>query len=281
MKELKRVLDRLYNEMNSEQKINNDPVSFPHKFSKEKDIEIAAFISSCFAFGKVNKIIETLGNVFRKMRYEPYFYLVESDRYDIFRDFKGFKYRFVNDEALSVFFNSLGKILRDRGRLIDLAGGDILETAKSIYTEIMANADNPLLIKKSNLIPDISKGSPCKRLNLFFRWMVRKDNVDFGLWSDKIKPSSLIIPLDTHILRISRRLGFTNRKNSRLKTAMEITDCLRKFSPDDPVKYDFSLCHTGIQGICNSDVKKASCFLCNLQPFCIEGKIKEKNYSED
>ena len=280
-KDFKKVLDKLYIEMNSLEKVGNDPVSFPHKFKEEKDIEISAFISACFAFGNVSKILETLEKIFNKMNFEPYYYLVSGTKEDILNDFNGFVYRFVDENSITEFLYSLGSLLKKYGRLIEFAEENAIQTAENIFKGINSFADNPLLIKKSNLLPDITKKSPCKRLNLFFRWMVRKDNVDFGLWSDKIKPSNLIIPLDTHILRISNRLGFTQRKNSSLKTAIEITDSLKKFNPSDPVKYDFSLCHTGIQGICNADIKKAKCSLCALQPFCIEGKMKKKILSED
>ncbi len=281
MKELKKVLDRLYNEMNSEQRITNDPVSFPHKFLKEKDIEVAAFISACFAFGNVNKILETLSKIFMIMDFEPYLYLISVSQSDLQRDFRGFVYRFVDEKAIVEFLSSIGKYLSEKGRLVEMVEDGVFQTSLNIHRTLMAYSENNYALKKSNLIPDISKGSPCKRLNLFFRWMVRKDNVDFGLWSERIKPSSLIIPLDTHILKISRRLGFTKRKNSSLKTAMEITDYLRQLDPDDPVKYDFSLCHTGIQGICNKDISRARCNICYLQPFCVEGKMKKKNHSED
>ncbi len=280
-KDFKKILDKLYIEMNSLEKVGKDPVSFPHKFEKEKDIEISAFISACFAFGNVNKIIETLERIFNTMNYEPYYYLKTSTKKDILKDFKGFVYRFVNENSIGEFLYSLGILLKKHGRLIDFAEENAIKTAENIFNGINSFADNPDLIKKSNLLPDITKKSPCKRLNLFFRWMVRKDNVDFGLWSGKLKPSQLIIPLDTHILRISKRLGFTKRKNSSLKTAIEITENLKQFNPSDPVKYDFSLCHTGIQGICNADINKAKCTFCSLQPCCIEGKMKKKILAED
>ncbi|BBB33087.1 conserved hypothetical protein [Thermotomaculum hydrothermale] len=275
-KEFKVVLDKLYNEMNSIEKVKNDPVSFPHKFKDEKDIEVSAFISACFAFGSVKKILETLDKIFKTMNFEPYHYLKNIDKKGIKEDFRGFVYRFVDENSIIEFLNSLSSVLKRKGRLIDLAEKNIIQTAENIFLEINSFADYPDLIKKSNLLPDIRKKSPCKRLNLFFRWMVRKDNVDFGLWRDKIKPSQLIIPLDTHILRISKRLGLTDRRDSSLKTALDISNSLKKFNPQDPIRYDFSLCHTGIQGICNADVSKAKCNLCSLQPFCIEGKMKEK-----
>ncbi len=275
---LKAILEKLYSEMNSLDKVKRDPVSFPHKFEKEEDIEISSFVSACFAFGKVDKILETLEKIFSTMDYSPHLYLKSSSYRDIKRDFSGFVYRFVDEESVSDFLFGLSDIVRNGG-LYNLVSDNIFDTAENIYKEIFSYSKNPSALKKSNLLCDIRKRSACKRLNLFFRWMVRKDNVDFGLWQRKIKPDKLIIPLDTHILRIAGRLGLTKNKNSSLKTAIDITESLKFFDENDPVKYDFSLCHTGIQGICNADVEKAKCNVCYLKEFCIEGKIKANKFN--
>ena len=111
------------------------------------------------------------------------------------------------------------------------------------------------------LFPSPDKGSACKRPNLFLRWMVRTQDVDFGIW-DRIPPSKLIIPLDTHIAKIARCIGLTKRTSSDWKTAKEITDSLKKFDPEDPLKYDFALCHHGISGLCKGGKSESSCSSC-------------------
>ena len=105
------------------------------------------------------------------------------------------------------------------------------------------------------------KGSACKRMNLFLRWMVRKNDIDMGIW-DRISPAKLIIPLDTHISRISRCLGLTGRTASDWKTAKQITESLMKLDPEDPLKYDFALCHQGISGLCKGSKSSESCSQC-------------------
>ncbi len=279
-KGFKLILEKLYKEMNNLEKVKKDPVSFPHKFNREEDIEISAFISACFAFGRVDKILETLEKIFLKMENSPWDYLKTSSRSDIENDFKGFVYRFVDEKAIAEFLKGLSGIVK-KGGLYIFIEDNIFDTASTIYQTLFYFAEDTNALKKSNLLCDIKKKSACKRLNLFFRWMVRRDNVDFGLWQKKIKPDNLVIPLDTHILRISGRLGLTHRKDSSLKTAVDITESLKLYHKYDPVRYDFSLCHTGIQGICNKDIKKAKCSLCYLKEYCIEGKMKEKNLSED
>jgi uncharacterized protein (TIGR02757 family) len=104
-------------------------------------------------------------------------------------------------------------------------------------------------------------GSTCKRQNLFLRWMVRDRDIDFGIWRD-IPTNKLVIPLDTHIMKISQCLGFTKRTSADWKTAVEITESLRRFDPDDPLKYDFALCHHGISGLCKGRKGRASCREC-------------------
>ena len=278
MSGLKDILEKLYNEMNTDGREKKDPVRFPHMFKDSRDIELSAFISACFAFGKVEKILETLNYIFSVMEFSPYLYLKSSTYSDIENDFQGFVYRFVNEQAITEFLFVISLIAKNGG-FFRLVGENPVDTAENIYLFFTENSKNKEALLKSNLLCDISKKSACKRLNLFFRWMVRKDNVDFGLWQGKIKPSDLIIPLDTHILRIAGRLGLTKRRNSSLKTAIDITESLKFFDKNDPVKYDFSLCHTGIQGICNADVEKAKCNVCYLKEFCIEGKIKANKFN--
>jgi len=113
------------------------------------------------------------------------------------------------------------------------------------------------------LFPSPENGSACKRMNLFLRWMVRTKDIDLGVWN-KIHPSKLIIPLDTHIARISRCLGLTKRKAPDWKTAKEITESLKKLDPDDPLKYDFALCHQGISGLCKGERSKDTCASCAI-----------------
>jgi uncharacterized protein (TIGR02757 family) len=119
-------------------------------------------------------------------------------------------------------------------------------------------------IKPAGLLqffPSPAQGSACKRVNLFLRWMIRDRDIDLGIWRD-IPKNKLVIPLDTHIARISRCLGFTSRNSQDWKMALEITGALKRFDPEDPLKYDFALCHHGISGVCKGRDNRAACMDC-------------------
>ncbi|HSE64208.1 MAG TPA: DUF2400 family protein, partial [Thermoanaerobaculia bacterium] len=119
--------------------------------------------------------------------------------------------------------------------------------------------------------PSPSSGSACKRWNLYLRWMVRKDAMDFGLWR-AIPTSRLVIPTDTHVHRVARRLGLTRRKSADWKTAREITDRLARLDPQDPVRYDYALCNLGTIGVCRPELAASLCADCPLCEACPAGR---------
>jgi uncharacterized protein (TIGR02757 family) len=123
-----------------------------------------------------------------------------------------------------------------------------------------------------HLLPDASRGAACKRLLLYLRWMVRRDDVDLGAWEGIVPPSALVIPLDTHVSRLSRLLGLTCRADLSWRTAEEITASLRRLSPEDPVRYDFALCHLGMSGACPARRSAERCRACPLAPACPTGR---------
>jgi hypothetical protein len=128
--------------------------------------------------------------------------------------------------------------------------------------------------------PDPASGSACKRWNLYLRWMVRKDALDFGLWPG-IPASRLVIPTDTHVHRVARRLGLTRRKAADWKTAREITDRLARFDPEDPVRYDYALCRIGEEGICRPELALSRCGECPLGPACPTGRRRLRGLRND
>lgn len=270
-KKMKKILDTLYLEMNSLEKIYPDPVFFVHRFKNEEDVEIAALISGLFAFGKVDLILKNLELIFSKMQNSPYLYLKNTTYSKIQQDFKGFCYRFVNEQGMTEFLYSLSQIVKKHGSLKDLLiKNQLIDSLDNIRTHLLKYSKSEEKLLKTNLIADLKKGSPAKRWMLFSRWMVRKDNVDIGLWNELLSPKNLIIPLDTHILRIGGYLNFTNRKNSSMKTALEITESLKKIDKEDPVKYDFAICHLGIRNFCTVKKDTRLCKKCPLSPFCKE-----------
>lgn len=242
----KKVLDDLYIKYNKREFVHPDPLEFLYDFEDINDREIVALIASSLAYGRVNQILKSISLVLKTMGESPYQYIKNSD-YDIFMgDFKNFKHRFTTDKELSLMFCGIKNVITKYENLYNAFSesfsndNDIILVITSFRNKIMDSCNC------SSLLPIPDKGSACKRLNLFLRWMVRKDQVDPGGW-DFIPASELIVPLDTHMYNICSKLGFTNRKQADFKTALEITQSFKKIVPEDPVKYDFALTRLGIR----------------------------------
>jgi len=233
-----------------------DPLEFPHRFTNIYDIEIAAFIASVFAYGSVKQIINTLDRIFDLIDNEPFKFVTNYNYGKDKNVFKGIKHRFYTESDIAALFAGLNKVYKEYGSLNYLfllyyfPKAENIKGALSFFsknlTEIIENETGVNSNGVKFMFPDPLKGSACKRQNLFLRWMVRNDELDFGLWKE-ISTSKLIIPVDTHIARISRRLNLTKRKIVSWKMAEEITNNLKKFDADDPVKFDFALCHIGMR----------------------------------
>jgi len=271
---LQKTLDTFYNEYNFKERLRHDPIEFPHRYSRPEDIEIAGFIASCFAYGKVGlfkpvveKILEAAG------KHPARFFANFSIRKDA-RHFKDVSYRFNKEKDIICLAYLLRGVLDEWGSLRNLfyhhydSGHEDIKIALSGFVNFFLNINTSAVYGSnvkppglSQIFPHPEKGSACKRINLFLRWMVRTKDIDLGIW-DRIPPSKLIIPLDIHISRISRCLGFTQRKASDWRAAKEITEILKKYDPLDPLKYDFALCHQGISGLCKGEKSQAVCSSC-------------------
>jgi len=235
--------------------ISPDPVEFPHKFNGKKNIEISAFISSVFAYGTVRQILNTLEKVHQIMGDEPHRFVLNYDFEKDAEKFDGIVHRFFSPNDIAVLFHILNRVYREYRSLRYLfllyhfEGEPNIKLALSRFSKNLLNIG----MEKSELtpglkfmFPDPKRGSACKRMNLFLRWMVRKDKVDFGLWKE-ISPAQLVIPVDTHIAKICKDLKLAKSKTANWKMAEEITENLKKFSRTDPVKYDFAICHIGMR----------------------------------
>jgi len=254
---LKEKLEYHYKAFNFTQ-IEPDPLQFPHIYKDEKDIEVMAFISSVFAYGTVAQIINTLNKIVGIMNNQPHKFIINADMRNLKDKLEGMKHRFYNENDIRFFFLALKKVYEKHGSLKNLflrgyrEKEPNLKSSISAFSKEMLNTTNSVnnLKELSNglkfMFPLPEKGSACKRMNLFLRWMVRKDELDFGLWNE-IPAGKLIIPVDTHIAKIARNLKLTSRKVVSWKMAEEITENLKKYDPDDPVKYDFALCHIGMR----------------------------------
>jgi uncharacterized protein (TIGR02757 family) len=257
-------LDSLVDKYKTPDFIPNDPLRFPYRYKETKDIEIMAFIAAMMAQGKRTKIVENLEKLEKLIDNDPYNFIYNFD-YEThsprFATFQHFAYRNILGTEIVCIIYLLKQVLHKYGSLkaLFLEGLDInkhknVKQALIHFTNVIfsmeppPNVDmNPIPGTVKALLPSPERGSACKRLNMFLRWIVRKDNVDLGLWTE-VPTSMLLIPLDFHVSKISRELGLTSRKQDDWKTAEEITDRLREFDPNDPSKYDFAIFGTGIAG---------------------------------
>tara|TARA_Y100001970_G_scaffold144399_1_gene177336 strand:- start:738 stop:1511 length:774 start_codon:yes stop_codon:yes gene_type:complete len=246
-KDLKEFLEEKYLKYNNKNFIEFDPIKIPHSFTKKEDIEISAFLTSIISWGNRKMIIKNAKDLMNKMDLSPYDFIINSNQKDI--QSIDFCHRTFNSMDLHFFIKSLKNIYKNHGGLekifsVNYENKWLFKNIKSLK-EIFFSIDHPIRTKKH--ISDPSKGSACKRINMFLRWMVRKDThgIDFGIWN-KISPSKLSCPLDIHTHRIGRKLGLIKSKQSDIKTLKELDIKLRKFDEKDPVKYDYALFSIGI-----------------------------------
>jgi len=245
----KEILDNLAEKYNNKGFIAADPISIPHRFKKKEDIEISGFLAASIAWGNRRSIIKSAEKMMALMGNEPYRFVTEAKGKEL-KPLTNFVHRTFNSSDLLFFVESLKNIYQNYGGL------------ENVFTEGYHNKNNiigaiqhfRLIFMKTEHekrsekhISDVSKNSAAKRINMYLRWMVRKDNkcVDFGLWQ-KIPMSELLIPLDVHCATTARRMGLLTRKQHDLKSVMEISEKLRLFRPYDPVYYDYALFGAGI-----------------------------------
>ena len=259
MVNLRDKLEELYNSFNFDKAIKQDPIKFPKKYNKPLDIEVSAFIASAFAYGNIKCFCNFLEELFKIMGKNPSDFIIHFKPEWLIEKLK-IKYRFSSVLDIVALLFILQRMLKKVSSLEiyfnqpDSANNSTISKVSNFVKEAL-NIDLTPVYRKNvktkgllHFFPKPEKGSPCKRINLFLRWMVRSQDIDFGLWKT-IKPSELIIPLDVHVLRVSKRIGLTKRNVQNLKTALEITESLKKLSPSDPLKYDFVLCHGDINNL--------------------------------
>jgi uncharacterized protein (TIGR02757 family) len=224
-----------------------DPIQIPHSFSAKEDIEISAFLVSILSWGQRKTIINKSKELMARMDRSPFAFVSGASESEL-KQLEGFVHRTFQHDDLLAFVSALRRIYQSRGLekamtdfIIELGMQEGLSRFKtSFFTE---NA-KPRSLKH---LPDPMSGSAAKRLNMFLRWMVRSNEreVDFGLWKS-ISPAQLYLPLDVHTSNIARKLGLLERKQDDWRAVEELTDFLRKFDPNDPVKYDFALFGLGV-----------------------------------
>jgi uncharacterized protein (TIGR02757 family) len=252
---LKKTLDELYDNYLSEFRNSpadffikrRDPILFPHRYSGFLDIEAAAFLAATFAYGNVTSLCAFVERLLGMLGPSPAAFLRQGPRAVDSLAAHNLYYRLHKSDEILSLLHMLARVYADHGSLYNTYEKtyDSHSTTKENMIRFVGTlrdlAGTPLRF----LVPSPEDGSTCKRLNLFMRWMVRRDGIDFGLW-ETIPPSSLVIPADTHIGRTAYRLGWIKTPSLTWQKAEAITAALRRFDPDDPTRYDFSLCHESI-----------------------------------
>jgi len=270
-----------------ERYLENDPVSIPRKFHRRDDREIGAFIASALAYGRATIIKKSLKGLFARMPDGPAAFVRNFELSRDLHRLEGFVHRFHKGKDVAWLCLIL-KGMIERGGSIegffmegfrredpDIERALNVFGARALSPELLsAGMAEPVPSTVSYFFPRPEKGSACKRLCMFLRWMCRQDDgVDLGLWS-QIPPSKLVIPLDTHVARISRLIGLTERVSPDWKTALAVTESLKRYDPEDPLRFDFLLAHLGISEGCTGSYGKA-CSSCPLSHHCRSGKKRD------
>ena len=247
------VLEALYADYNRRAYISPDPLEFLYRYDSRADREVVGLIASSLAYGRVASILASVGRIMTVLGSSPADALADCDEGVLCGRLGGFVHRFTESCEMAKFLYGIGRALREHGSLENLFclgwGEEAVDSGESVLWA-MDRFSRSLLryagLSVSHLLPCSSRGSACKRLALYIRWMVRKDDVDPGGW-ERVLPADILVPLDTHMFRIATGLGFVTRKNADGKAALEATECFRAINPEDPVKYDFALTRFGIR----------------------------------
>ena len=249
--ELLELLEHLHDKYNRVEFIEPDPISVPHLFTERHDREIAGLLASTIAWGNRKAIVKSARRMMQYMDYAPADFVSKASEGDL-RHLQTYVHRTFNGQDFTDFILCMRHIIERWGGIGEFFEQSYLAThdmalVLSRFRREFFSCEHSTHCEKH--LSSIDKGAACKRLNMYLRWFVRRDNrgVDFGLWQ-KIPMSALYLPLDVHTGNMGRALGLLSRKQSDWKATVEITDSLRTFDADDPVRYDFSLFGAGIDG---------------------------------
>lgn len=249
--DIKLLLDESFDKYNNVNFIEDDPISIPHSFEKKEDIEISGFIAATIAWGNRKMIINNAKKFIQFMDNSPFDFVINHKDNEL-EKLRPLVHRTFNGEDLIFFVKSLKNIYRNYGGLEKVFSSENnIKDCLSMFYEIFFSIEHAQRTQRQ--LANVAAGSAAKRLNMFLRWMVRHDNrgVDFGLWKN-ISPADLFMPLDVHSASTARLLELLTRKQNDWKAVVELTNNLKKFDANDPVKYDFALFGIGV----NKNVKK-------------------------
>jgi uncharacterized protein (TIGR02757 family) len=254
----------------------SDPLEFPHRFQEPVDREVVGLVASSLAYGNVKIIRRSVERVLSPLGRNPGSRVTRTDAKEMLRELRGFRHRWTRARDVACLFTFAGRMIEERGSIGaffaesyvegDMAGSLRRFSERAIALDHGGLYRSRALPKDAGVrffFPNPVTGA-AKRLNMYLRWMARPDDgVDLGLWRF-VPTRDLVIPLDTHIFRIGRHLGWTSRKTPGFRTALDITRSLARFDPEDPVKYDFALSRLGILEGCPRHLRARDCELCAL-----------------
>lgn len=254
---LKALFEKAYLDFHNLRERKRDPVQFAYRYDTPADKEIVAFISALLSYGSVTQILSSIEKALLPLGRSPAQYLKNNSLSGLW---DGFQHRFTQGVDLEMIGYFLKEIIAEFGSIescfVDCPSKSL--EARLVFfvnrfwkSSFISQFQKPLQKRSRNLkylLSDPQRGSACKRLNLFLRWVVRPaDGIDLGIWS-QVHPQDLILPVDTHILKILRALKWTSSQTASWKVALSATERLRRICPEDPIRYDFALCHLSMSG---------------------------------
>jgi uncharacterized protein (TIGR02757 family) len=263
--------------------LESDPVMFLHRYEDPADIEVVGFVAASLAFGRVSQIKRSISTILDIMGASPSKFVENFEPARDSRLFDGFVHRFTKGKDLAVLCHLLGQMVKGWGSIENFmfVGGPEDRDVEKLLGDFSRRALTldvkgsypggaiPAGARVRYFFPSPSGGSACKRLNLFLRWMVRgPDGVDLGIWRNLL-PSELVVPMDVHVGRISRLLGLTRYKGNSWRSALEVTESLKRLDAKDPTKYDYAVTRLGILGVCQGGRKDLNCDPCPLSEHCV------------
>jgi uncharacterized protein (TIGR02757 family) len=280
-------LEELYRSYGPET-IESDPIVFVGRYTASEDREVVAWIASAFAYGRVATIQGNVARILAALGASP---AKTLDGIEDFAKFgrealEGFRHRFHSGADAAALLWVIAQARREAGSVRSFFEREVRESDRDVsgllsrVVERIERLDFRPALGMRRLpdthparffFPDPASGSACKRWNLYLRWMVRRDLLDFGLWP-AISTARLVTPTDTHVHLVARRLQLTRRRAADWRTAREITDRLARFDPADPVRFDYALCRIGIFGICQPRPGRSRCGECAARQACATGR---------
>ncbi len=269
--------------------VATDPILFVGRYPAPEDREVAGWIATAFAYGQVRTIQGSVARILAALGPRPASTLDAIRNFRAFAEtaLRGFRHRFHGPRDAAALLLAIARARQAGGGSLrgffegefrhgDRDVGGLLSRAVTRieafdYRSALGTRRIPPGSPVRFFFPDPASGSACKRWNLYLRWMVRHDALDFGLWPG-IPTDRLVVPTDTHVFRIARRLGLTRRRTAGWKTAREITDSLARFDSRDPVRFDYALCRIGILQICLPSLRESRCADCAVRAACPTGR---------